>query len=71
MTDPTHTAIGTWSGGRFMRFGEQLDDERLIALLRPDEVFSDDSERLWSDVLERKGGRYGLVARMPEDPRVN
>ena len=37
MTDPTHTAIGTWSGGRFMRFGEQLDDERLIALLRPDE----------------------------------
>src|SRR3954454_5250870 len=37
MTDPTHTAIGTWSGGRFMRFGEQLDDERLIALLRPDD----------------------------------
>jgi aryl-alcohol dehydrogenase-like predicted oxidoreductase len=37
MTDPTHTAIGTWSGGRFMRFGEQLDDDRLIALLRPDE----------------------------------
>jgi aryl-alcohol dehydrogenase-like predicted oxidoreductase len=36
MSDPTHTAIGTWSGGRFMRFGEQLDDERLIALLRPD-----------------------------------
>jgi aryl-alcohol dehydrogenase-like predicted oxidoreductase len=37
MNDPTRTAIGTWSGGRFMRFGEQLDDERLIALLRPDE----------------------------------
>src|SRR5215217_7078081 len=37
MIDPTHTAIGTWSGGRFMRFGEQLDDERLVALLRPDQ----------------------------------
>ena len=37
MTDPTHTAVGTWSGGRFMRFGEQLDDDRLIALLRPDD----------------------------------
>src|SRR3712207_5359998 len=37
MIDPTHTAIGTWSGGRFMRFGEPLDDDRLIALLRPDE----------------------------------
>jgi len=33
--DPTRTAIGTWSGGRFMHFGEPLADERLIALLRP------------------------------------
>jgi aryl-alcohol dehydrogenase-like predicted oxidoreductase len=37
MTDPTHTAIGTWSGGRFMRFGDPLDDDRLLALLRPDD----------------------------------
>src|SRR4051812_16396255 len=37
MLDPTTTAIGTWSGGRFMHFGEPLDDERLIELLRPDE----------------------------------
>jgi aryl-alcohol dehydrogenase-like predicted oxidoreductase len=37
MLDPTRTAIGTWSGGRFMHFGEPLDDDRLIALLRPDE----------------------------------
>jgi aryl-alcohol dehydrogenase-like predicted oxidoreductase len=35
--DPTTTAIGTWSGGRFMHFGEPLDDERLTALLRPGE----------------------------------
>jgi aryl-alcohol dehydrogenase-like predicted oxidoreductase len=34
--DPTHTALGAWSGGRFMHFGEALDDERLQALLRPD-----------------------------------
>jgi len=37
MLDPTQTAIGTWSGGRFMHFGEPLDDERLLALLRPDD----------------------------------
>jgi aryl-alcohol dehydrogenase-like predicted oxidoreductase len=37
MLDPTRTAIGTWSGGRFMHFGEPLDDERLAALLRPDD----------------------------------
>ncbi len=35
--DPTTTAIGTWSGGRFMHFGEPLGDERLLALLRPGE----------------------------------
>jgi aryl-alcohol dehydrogenase-like predicted oxidoreductase len=33
--DPTTTAIGTWSGGRFMHFGEPLSDERFAALLRP------------------------------------
>jgi aryl-alcohol dehydrogenase-like predicted oxidoreductase len=33
--DPTSTALGTWSGGRFMHFGEPLQDERLRALLRP------------------------------------
>jgi aryl-alcohol dehydrogenase-like predicted oxidoreductase len=33
--DPTTTALGTWSGGRFMHFGESLDDQRLRALLRP------------------------------------
>jgi aryl-alcohol dehydrogenase-like predicted oxidoreductase len=30
-----HVAIGTWSGGRFMRFGEPVSEERLEALLRP------------------------------------
>ena len=33
--DPTATAIGTWSGGRFMHFGDPLQDERLLELLRP------------------------------------
>ena len=33
--DPTSTAIGTWSGGRFMHFGEPLEEERLRRLLRP------------------------------------
>jgi aryl-alcohol dehydrogenase-like predicted oxidoreductase len=37
MSDPGRNAIGTWSGGRFMRFGEAIDEERLEALLRPGE----------------------------------
>ena len=32
-----HTALGAWSGGRYMHFGEPLEDERLAALLTPDE----------------------------------
>src|SRR4051794_20871136 len=35
MPDPTRTAVGTWSGGRLMHFGEALDDDRLKELLRP------------------------------------
>src|SRR5438876_707475 len=35
--DPTTTAIGTWSGGRFMHFGEAVSEERLQKLLRPGE----------------------------------
>ncbi|MGH2831441.1 MAG: aldo/keto reductase [Solirubrobacteraceae bacterium] len=35
--NPTRTAIGAWSGGRFMHFGEPLEDERLQELLRPGE----------------------------------
>ncbi|HET9075068.1 MAG TPA: aldo/keto reductase [Solirubrobacteraceae bacterium] len=39
-TDPTRTALGTWSGGRFMHFGEPLDDERFLALITPDAQIS-------------------------------
>jgi aryl-alcohol dehydrogenase-like predicted oxidoreductase len=37
LMEPTTTAVGTWSGGRYMHFGEPLDDDRLTALLRPGE----------------------------------
>jgi aryl-alcohol dehydrogenase-like predicted oxidoreductase len=35
MSEPGRTAIGTWSGGRYLRFGEMVDEERLARLLRP------------------------------------
>ena len=35
MRNPGHTAVGAWSGGRFMHFGEAIDEQRLEALLRP------------------------------------
>jgi aryl-alcohol dehydrogenase-like predicted oxidoreductase len=36
MTNLSQTALGAWSGGRYMRFGAPLDDDRFEALLRPD-----------------------------------
>jgi len=32
-----HAALGAWSGGRYLHFGEAIDEGRLAALLRPDE----------------------------------
>ena len=35
--EPGPAAVGTWSGGRFMRFGEPLEDERFLSLITPDQ----------------------------------
>jgi len=35
MPEPGRAAIGTWSGGRFLHFGEAIEEERLVSLLRP------------------------------------
>jgi aryl-alcohol dehydrogenase-like predicted oxidoreductase len=35
--DPGPVAVGTWSGGRYMRFGVPLDDERLSVAIAPDD----------------------------------
>jgi putative transcriptional regulator len=55
---------------------EQLEDELerddwIIEPADADDIFTDDPESLWSDVLRRKGGQYELVARMPFDPSLN
>jgi putative transcriptional regulator len=55
---------------------EQLEDEleRDDWIVEPADVeaiFTEDPERLWSDLLRRKGGQYELVARMPIDPSLN
>jgi aryl-alcohol dehydrogenase-like predicted oxidoreductase len=38
MREPGKAAIGTWSGGRFLRFGEAIEEDRLVELLRPDGI---------------------------------
>jgi putative transcriptional regulator len=35
------------------------------------DVFTLDPDELWSEVLRRKGGPYGVLAMMPADPSLN
>jgi aryl-alcohol dehydrogenase-like predicted oxidoreductase len=35
MPEPGQKAIGSWSGGRYLRFGQAIEPDRLEALLRP------------------------------------
>ncbi|MFN8124395.1 MAG: YqgE/AlgH family protein [Thermoleophilia bacterium] len=35
------------------------------------DVFTDEPDALWRRVLDRKGGAFRLLARMPEDPSLN
>jgi putative transcriptional regulator len=58
-----------WGGGQLE--AELERDDWILEEAFPDDVFADGDERLWSDVLRRKGGVYELVARMPEDPSLN
>jgi len=46
-------------------------DDWFVAPAGNDDVFDTDAELLWQRVLERKGGHFALVARMPVDPSVN
>ena len=51
--------------------GELEADGWIVEQPAPEELLTDEPERLWGRVLERKGGEYALLARMPEDPSVN
>jgi aryl-alcohol dehydrogenase-like predicted oxidoreductase len=35
LSEPGRSAIGTWSGGRFLRYGETVEEDRLVSLLHP------------------------------------
>jgi aryl-alcohol dehydrogenase-like predicted oxidoreductase len=78
MPDPTRSAVGTWSGGRFMHFGEPLDDDRLVDLLRPDSAIKTvltadaygqgEADRLLGRALKGANrGDYSLVGAIGHD----
>ena len=50
---------------------EVARDDWFVAPAGIDDIFDPDPDELWRRVLERKGGHFALVARMPIDPSVN
>ncbi|HVS98989.1 MAG TPA: aldo/keto reductase [Solirubrobacterales bacterium] len=78
MREPGRSAIGTWSGGRFLHFGEAIEEDRLVALLRPgegiDTVLTADAygqgeaDRVLGRALEGVGrDAYSLVGAVGHD----
>lgn len=58
-----------WGAGQLER--ELAEDAWVDVEADAGDVFTDDHRGLWARVLERKGGSWRLIARMPEDPSVN
>lgn len=50
---------------------ELARDDWFVAPADVDDIFDPAPDELWRRVLERKGGHFALVARMPIDPSVN
>jgi putative transcriptional regulator len=51
--------------------GELREGSWIVEPAAADDVFTSDPEELWSDVLRRKGGPFGVLALMPPDPSLN
>jgi putative transcriptional regulator len=57
-----------WAPGQLE--AEMERDDWIVEPATPDDVFAN-PDALWGAVLERKGGQYALLARMPPDPSLN
>jgi len=51
--------------------GELEEGSWIVEPALAEDVFTADPEELWSDVLRRKGGPFGVLALMPPDPSLN
>jgi putative transcriptional regulator len=61
--------VSGWGPGQLE--AELERDDWIVEATEREDLFTDDPDHLWNAVLERKGGRYALVARMPPDPSMN
>lgn len=62
MASVGHVALSAWSGGRYMHFGVEVDEDRLVALLRP----GDDIHTVITADVYGQGAADRLVGRALE-----
>jgi putative transcriptional regulator len=51
--------------------GELEEGSWIVEPAVPGDVFTTEPDELWSEVLRRKGGPFGVLALMPPDPSLN
>ncbi len=69
---PRARVFAGYAGGGPGQLEAELErDDWIVEPAASEDVFAESAERLWSQVLDRKGGAYRLVARMPLDPSLN
>ncbi len=78
--EPSETAAATlrvrayagysgWGAGQLDR--ELAEDAWVVDPARPEDVFDPEPTGLWRRVLNRKGGKYRIIAMAPLDPTLN
>lgn len=58
-----------WGAGQLEE--EMESDSWILEQAVAEDVFTDRPEKLWSEVLLRKGGQYTILSTMPPDPSLN
>src|SRR4029078_4231487 len=58
-----------WGPGQLEE--EMAEPSWIVVRAEPGDVFAADPDEVWRSVLDRKGGKYALIATMPFDPGLN
>ena len=58
-----------WGAGQLE--AELREDAWLVVAAQPTDVFHEDPDRLWDDVLARLGPAFAMMRTMPADPSLN
>ncbi len=69
---PPRTRLRRHAGWGPGQLDEELAEEAwFVAPFHPEDAFCEDPDALWARALQRMGGAYALLARMPLDPSLN